>query len=197
MPKDAAKENVLLSGVLPGVWARHAEKLRRSAELLWEPVGGAVRLAQIARETWTADELDQYDHSFAFLFVAGASLETMLKAAAIQAKMNIGGFDAVLTTDCRLQPWLTIHNLVTLAGHAKMIPSAAETAQLSRFSIYVKWAGRYPAPKDLIDQRPNAVMGIDINLTDSDRLAFDQLYARAHETYQQHVREGRWPTPGT
>ena len=42
--------------------------------------------------------LGLWSHVYAFLLVAGAALEAMIKAAGIQAHLNVEGFKAVVPT---------------------------------------------------------------------------------------------------
>lgn len=137
--------SVMLWAVLPAAWHRHAGHLRQSAELLWGPLDRALTL----RPPFHADDLALGNHVYAFLLVAGAALEAMIKAAAIQAAFNVGGFKAVITERNQLQGWVTTHSLVRLAERAKLPLSVDEEDQLKRFTKYVVWAGSYPVPKDL------------------------------------------------
>jgi hypothetical protein len=174
--------------ILPGTWVRHANKLRRSAEVLWEPLALALTL----KAPFSQSDLALWDNIYAFLLVAGASLEAMFKATAMQAQINKNGsLGAILTDDRRLQRWIRTHDLLKLAERASISLSDSERAQLERFTKYVVWAGSYPVPLDLRDRRPNAVSLVDFDVSDADRVWFVRLYARAEERYQEHVQSSR------
>ena len=135
-------------------------------------------------------EVELWDHIYAFLFVAGAALETMLKAAAMQAEINKRrSFDAILTPRRELQGWVLKHKLVAFAERAGIPLSEDEKAQLERFTKYVVWAGRYPVPTHVRDPRKNAVVLYDFHVSNFDRVWFDRLYKSAHESYQHHASE--------
>ena len=176
-----------LGDVLPGIWRRHAEKLRRSAELLWAPMDRALTL----EPPWENEDLELWDHSYAFLLVAGAAIEAMLKAAAIHAHMNVDGFKQILQADGRtLAKWVTTHNLVSLAERAGLDDLAQdEVDQLRRFETYVVWAGSYPSPKNITATDPIQQIRFHYRVSNLDRVWFERLYSRAEARYLYHLEE--------
>jgi hypothetical protein len=153
-------ETTMWWGVSPGSWVTHADRLFRSAEVLWQPLQRLLDMEAraIANGTLMRDDTDyrieDWYHIHAYLLVAGSALEAMLKAAAIQAKLNTGGFDAVLGPGRELQRWLTTHNLVAIASHAGIELTDVEREQLRRLEKYVVWAGPYPVPKSMVEHHP-------------------------------------------
>ena len=92
---EAQGSSVNLWGALPGAWAPHAQRLRRSAELLWVPLERCLTLEPPLSDA----DVALWDHSYAFLLVAGASIEAMIKAAALHAHLNVDGFARILTKE--------------------------------------------------------------------------------------------------
>ncbi len=189
---DDETGTVMWWAVLPSAWMRHAARLRRSAQQLWQPLDHALML----KPPFSKADLALWDHSYAFLLVAGASLEAMFKAVAIQAAFNDSGFDGILTPKKQLQGWLRTHKLVKLAERANISLAEDEVGQLERFTKYITWAGSYPVPIDIRDQRPNAVLLFDLKVSEVDRISFDRLYGRAVQSHKEHLREfnRRYPT---
>jgi len=175
------------SATLPGTWRRHAGKLRRSAEFLWAPLAHALTL----QPPFSDDDVALWDHCYAFLLVAGASLEAMIKAAAIQAHMNVDGFRRVVRPDGQMERWLTVHNLVALADRANISLADGEREPLERFEKYVVWAGSYPTSKNLVTDRPDAGLQFDFNVSDYDWTWFERLYNKAEDRYQQDLAARR------
>jgi len=176
--------------VFPSAWAKHADKLRRSAELLWIPLDHAL----ILQAPFSQSDFELWDHVYAFLLVAGASLEAMFKAAAMQAEIKRRGLAGILKPNkTELQDWILTHDLSTLARRASIALSEIELAQLARFTKYVVWAGSYPVPKNLMEQRPNATITLDFQVSNFDKVWFDRLYPKAEESYRQH--ESEMPKP--
>lgn len=182
-PKSGAN---MLWGAFPTAWVRHAERLRGSAEVLWQPIDKAL----LATLPLTASDVALWDHIYAFLLVAGAALEAILKAAAMQAKLNAAWhLRAIITPTWRLQRWLLTHHLDRYAAVAGIDLSDVERAQLARFQRYVVWRGSYPVPIDLTDPRPDHLLSLDFHASNLDKVWFDRFYRRSEEAYQQHVRE--------
>jgi len=171
----------MLSRVLPAAWHRHAHVLRRSAEFLWMPLEHALTLQAPASES----DLELWDHSYAFLLVAGASLEAILKAAAIHAQMNVDGLRQVLKKgDTELQGWVTTHDLVSLAKRAKIDLAPDEEDQLARFEKYVTWAGSYPTPKEIKDSSPVDEIRFHYRVSNLDHVWFERLFFKAEHAYE-------------
>jgi hypothetical protein len=172
--------------VTPLAWYRHAERLKRSAELLWAPLDHSMNLSG----PFSADELALWDHVYAFLLVAGAALEAIFKAAAIMAVAKHEGLAGIITAEPRrLQRWLLSHSTVAIGERANIELSDLERSQLDRFKKYVVWAGRYPVPKDLIEHRPNAVTTLDFQVSNVDRVWFERLYEKGLQGYRRHNAE--------
>jgi len=144
----------------------------------------------MAESPLTESELREWDHIYAFLLVAGAALEAILKAAAMQARFNAEWqLAAIVTPDWKLQKWLTTHHLDVYAEKAGIVLSPAEREQLARFERYVVWRASYPVPKDLRDPRPDHLLKLDFHASNFDWIWFDRFYRRAEEAYQRHVNE--------
>jgi len=136
-------------------------------------------------------DIAQWDHCYAFLLIAGASLEAMIKAAALAAHMRVDGFARILSADGKLERWFTNHKLVELAGRAEMSVTDEEADELRRFQRYVEWAGSYPTPKSLREPNPNALPPFDFRVSNLDRVWFDRLYELAEETLVRHIEAAR------
>ncbi len=147
------KNEFLKGATSPSVWFTYASRLKRSADLLWTPIDETFRLVSAGVDNGhfkerTAYNLESLYHAQAYLLIAGFSLETMLKAAAIQRAINDKGPEAVVGAD-RTAPrltWLKTHDLRKLAPRAGLDCNETQLKHLDRFTKYIKWAGRYPVP---------------------------------------------------
>ena len=110
----------------------------------------------------------------------------MFKAAAIQAKLNVGGPSAVLQPNLQLQGWVTTHNLPSFAATAGVALTNGEQQRLRRFQKYVIWAGRYPVPKTMREKHPAGALYIDFDVSNRDEQAFCSLFSRAEQSYLEH-----------
>ncbi len=193
LPDAQNSGSIMWWGLVPSAWERRAGKLRHSVEFLWIPLKTAIELSHGPERPFTLEELALWDHIYAFLVVAGASLEAMFKAAAMQAEVNKhGGLGGILdrSPDLTLKRWILTHKSGKLADRAGVTLSPDERTRLERFEKYVIWAGRYPVPTDIRDPQPNAVSVMDhIDLSGSDYIAFTRLYELAHESYRHHAAE--------
>jgi hypothetical protein len=95
-------------------WAKHAQFLKRSADLMWAPIDRAYDSLSDSVESNQAFEAGAFEdlkHSYGYLLLVGAAVETMLKAAAIQRVLNTDGRRSLLSEDGhRLQRWLRRSN---------------------------------------------------------------------------------------
>src|SRR5262245_31219971 len=120
-------------GTDPEMWHEYAEQLRRSAVVLWQ----LMHPARPPRPSYTKEDLAFNPHSHALLFVAGVSLETMLKAAALQAQWNawvarwkVDGTQIAMDDLSKVERWITTHNLVSLARRAELFLEADDEEEL-------------------------------------------------------------------
>lgn len=175
----------------PPLWAQHAVYLRRSAELLWQPLQKMYDLYLLLHEMPAGTRLDSLPgfedeagrHAYAYNLVAGAALETMLKAAAIQRTLNDQGIDGVLSkTRTELQSWLTNHRLRPLCARALVTLDPGQLRNLDRFQRFTVWAGRYPTQKRF--EEPADEVSLNYTSSSGDRYSFEQLFALADGAYR-------------
>jgi hypothetical protein len=137
-------------------WAKNAQFLKRSADLMWAPIDRAYDSLSYSVESNQAFEAGAFEdlkHSYGYLLLVGAAVETMLKAAAIQRVLNTDGRRSLLSEDGhRLQRWLTNHKLRDLSQRAGLTAlSADEVQHLERLEEYIVWAVRYLARKEFVE----------------------------------------------
>jgi hypothetical protein len=136
--------------------AKHAQFLKRSADLMWAPIDRAydgLSDSVESNQAFEAGAFEDLKHSYGYLLLVGAAVETMLKAAAIQRVLNTDGRRSLLSEDGhRLQRWLTNHKLRDLSQRAGLTAlSADEVQHLERLEEYIVWAVRYLARKEFVE----------------------------------------------
>jgi hypothetical protein len=166
----------------PAAWIRHAHRLNRSAEHLWKPIEHALA----SQPPFSEEEFARADHMYAFMLVAGASLEAMFKAAAIQATINAAGTLTAIVPDARLAQWLKTHDLIKIAKRAEIDLSEEEKVQLERFTRFVIWEGSYPTPIDVNQQTVESFIA-NFRFSKLDYLSFRHFFARAEKSYHGHL----------
>ena len=172
----------MFSDALPAAWIRHAHRLNRSAEHLWKPIEQAL-----ASQPPSEADYVRADHLYAFMLVAGASLEAMFKAAAIHATIIESGTVVAIAPDAKLAKWLRTHDLIKIGVQAKMQFSDDEKVQLARFTRFVKWAGSYPTPLDLNEETWESFVA-NFRLSELDHQWFRKLFARAEDSYNKDLK---------
>ena len=183
----------------PSAWFSHAEQLYRSSELLWRPLGRLFDMTGDA-PSHGVEPLEAADHagshSPAYLLVAGFAIEAMLKAAAIQVELNVGGVDRVILAGSYpgLRPWLKTHKLEQLAARARVTYLDDLLIYLRRFEKYILWAGRYPVP--LAPPTATDPRGFDYQIGIQDRSRFLEIYDLARAAYLRARQvEPAWSEP--
>ena len=113
----------------------------------------------------------------------------MLKAAAIQATLNTDAASGVLRSNWHLQPWMatTTQRYAEAAG---LTLTEADRKNLRRFMKYVVWAGRYPVPTTLIEQRKKGEVSL---IPTTDRVCFVKLFRLAEHAYTTHRAGANYP----
>jgi hypothetical protein len=120
-------------------------------------------------------------HAYAYLLVAGAALETMLKAAAIQVALNANGYAGVVAASgVKLQRWLTTHKLESLVKRLGIDCNEIERDHVERFTKYIEWAGRYPTPRT---EAKNTAGATPYIVSDFDRHMFLTLFRKAEAAF--------------
>ena len=178
--------NIMYGNVVPGAWARHARHLRASADSLWIPLNRALT----TEPPYSAADLDLWHHTFAFLLVAGASLEAMIKATALFAKFLSSGFKEIVTADGMVANWMKTHDLAKLCEHAKIELSQDDSDELARFTRYIVWAGSYPTPLDLRAPTPDAVIRFDYRFSNLDWCCSTGFFGRPRSGMRRSKRKG-------
>jgi len=120
-----------------------------------------------------------------YMFLAGASLESLVKAILIGRDMGYVKATQVKST-------LATHNLRHLLNLARFDLTTDQEDLVDRLSEWIMWAGRYPVPKNA---NPADQFADKLNLHDSaDPAAIDLLFASLHEIYvaEQTAREEQW-----
>lgn len=127
--------------ITPAIWRIEAHRLRRAANILFDAY--LVSANRIYKDA-PAPEVSDLDMIVPASLLYGASLENLLKARIIdQAKP---------TSPDNLKPLFgggSGHSLVDLAARAGVVLLGEERELADRLSLFVEWAGRYPAPKRL------------------------------------------------
>jgi len=177
-------------------WAKHAQFLKRSADLMWAPIDRAYDSLSDSVESNQAFEAGAFEdlkHSYGYLLLVGAAVETMLKAAAIQRVLNTDGRRSLLSEDGhRLQRWLTNHKLRDLSQRAGLTAlSADEVQHLERLEEYIVWAGRYPARKEFVEPEAESRMIYESSSWDHDR--FGRLFEAAQASRRTRCCSIVWP----
>jgi hypothetical protein len=135
----------------PVAWQNVSKRLLVSAEILWAPLEEAIAIAKKDAAERTAAETQRFselaDQFGAFFVIAGLAVENALKAAILRRTIRNGAVIDSGLAALKVLP-TTDHNLVLLADKAGVALTPGTTRLLERLSIYVKWAGRYPIPKD-------------------------------------------------
>jgi hypothetical protein len=173
----------MFSDAFPAAWIRHAQRLHRSAEHLWKPIEHALS----SQPPFSEEDLARADHLYAFMLIAGASLEAMFKAAAIQATINATGTLAAIVPDAQLAKWLKTHDLIKIAKRAEIDLSDVEKAQLERFARFVIWEGSYPTPIDVNQQTVESLIA-NFRFSRLDHQSFRYFFARAEKSYHEHLK---------
>jgi hypothetical protein len=176
----------------PKSWAEHARRLDRSTGFLWHPIERMfdVEFEAAKKGITPHGELDYdeaaWQHFYAFFLVAGAALETMLKALAIQVALNKKGPSGVMLTGNRLRSEFATHDLEQLARMAGLALHPAHEHQLRRFTMYITWAGRYPIPKKPAVTEEHGETWFDyIGVNSSDRSLYQQIFRVIEDAYER------------
>ena len=155
----------------PRSWVLEARRLKRAADLVFaESTNDLEKLARGSSPT----ELENLECSKAASLLYGLSLENLLKGLIIK---NEGS----RISNWRLRRWPGRgHNLVSLVGRAGVALDAESRDLLSRLTVYVEWAGRYPIPTAAeqipLRQRNVSPEWFPLPLQTGERASLDALY---------------------
>jgi hypothetical protein len=171
----------------------HADRLRGSAELLWQPLKNNYdSLAETAAGGGGPvpnHDVNAYRHAPAFMLVASFALETMFKAAAFQAALNRHGVAGIVDRKTRkIKREFSGHELGQLATLAGVKVPRHFQSQVRRFHYYAEWAGKYPQDKNLVSP---AAPELEHTSSTHDHVVFEKLYDMAVAAYERHVVEGQ------
>ncbi len=150
----------------------------------------------VANELPDAPESEHGLHGPAYLLIAGYAIEAMLKAAAVQIELNVGGVDRVVTggPSPTLRPWIKTHKLERLAARAGITYDGESLVYLRRIEKYILWAGRYPVP--LAPPTVTEPRGFDYQIGVQDRTQFQKLYDLARDAYTTaRESDSTWKEP--
>ena len=158
-------------GVLkPAIWVLEARRLRRSADIIFNAYYSDLKKIESGESP-----LDQFNLELcgcATLLYALA-LENAIKAVIIQNNPNF-------IENGKLKKWPSDgHDLILLSKSASLSIDKCDEDLLRRFSSFIRWAGRYPIPKDSNQMRLKqiSVPGgfVPLPLQIAERPNFDRL----------------------
>lgn len=189
LPDHPEVKDFVARATSPAAWRSHAEWLVGSSEVLWQQINSHFDDGASALD---ATRRPDTSHGPAFLLLVGFALEAMLKAAALQVELNVGGVDRVVVQQPtpRVHAWLKTHRLEAIAQRASIAYAGDELLYLRRFEKHLKWAGRYPVP---LAPELDAPRGFDHQIGVQDRAAGHALLQRAREAYEHaKTAAGAW-----
>lgn len=122
----------------PVVWIASSESLFRSFDIL--SASATEEVTHLRNDPAAASRQPQVGS--VALMCGGFAIEMALKALIFARNMDTQGKS------------LFTHDLVTLIEKAEVQVSVQEIDLLARLTIFTKWGGRYPTPKNVEDFRP-------------------------------------------
>jgi hypothetical protein len=172
--------SVALSAADPYQWLVIAERLKRSADLVWgEHASDTQRLfGKIGTGTrWSEEEASiPWPISPVYMLLAGLALENLAKGILVGENPQLveeGGLSSRVTTG---------HLSPGLLGRAGVGLNQHERDLVERLAVFVVWGGRYPVPKYFSGLWPTPYpmggIGPKTYILHDDRAAFDALFAR-------------------
>ena len=125
------------------------------------------------------------------VLLSGFAVETMIKAAAMQASINKDGPESVVVDGFEIKPKFTDpNNVEELARLAGLDLDDTESAQLRRLKKFVVWAGTYPVRKRPVEHE-EVPENVDYTIANFERDFFHRLYRLAETAYQRHAAQAR------
>jgi hypothetical protein len=140
-------------------WWETGEHLLTSAKTLWPHVAATFELNRANLRI----ERDAIAHRDPYYLLAGCAIECFLKAVRVKQLFRRTGEHASseMPTPRLPRGFANGHNLVRLAEDAGFVLSEHERWLLQRWSVFVKWAGRYPVNTSPGALAPNFVVNSD------------------------------------
>jgi hypothetical protein len=178
-----------VAGSSAAVWLLRAYRLRRAADIMWRQatrdVNRLVAQGPDLKVPWGPEATGQ-----AAMLLSGLTIEVLIKALLVRR-------DGPRVQAGVLKPWgkkpKHDHDIVKLFGLAGEHLTAEERTFAERLTKFIRWAGRYPLPKNVEEMRPKRITtgphrgafdGATLPgaYSPADRLRFRRLFGRLEKT---------------